>query len=119
MKNNQDHFDVLRKINVKPDITQRELAEELGFSLGKLNYCMIGPDCYLNGGVCYQKPNTGKFERESCRIDRKNVWMSSNVNMCRNVRLHWTPEHDKKDDVDIPIPIIQQTKTCWHCPLAI
>ena len=40
MKDNQDHFDVLRKINVKPDITQRELAEELGFSLGKLNYCI-------------------------------------------------------------------------------
>ena len=40
MKNTQDHFDVLRKINKKPNITQRELAEELGFSLGKLNYCL-------------------------------------------------------------------------------
>ena len=40
MKNNQDHFNVLRKINKKPEATQRELAEELGFSLGKLNYCL-------------------------------------------------------------------------------
>jgi EPS-associated MarR family transcriptional regulator len=40
MKNTQDHFEVLRKINKKPNITQRELAEELGFSLGKLNYCL-------------------------------------------------------------------------------
>ena len=40
MKNNQDHFDVLRKIQNKPESTQRELAEELGFSLGKLNYCL-------------------------------------------------------------------------------
>ena len=40
MKNNQDHFEVLRKINKNPNITQRELAEELGFSLGKLNYCL-------------------------------------------------------------------------------
>ena len=40
MKNNQDHFNVLRKINNKPQATQRELAEELGFSLGKLNYCL-------------------------------------------------------------------------------
>ena len=40
MKDNQDHFDVLRKIQRKPESTQRELAEELGFSLGKLNYCL-------------------------------------------------------------------------------
>ena len=40
MKHNQDHFNVLRKINKKPEATQRELAEELGFSLGKLNYCL-------------------------------------------------------------------------------
>ena len=37
---NQDEFNVLRKVNNKPDSTQRELAKELGFSLGKLNYCL-------------------------------------------------------------------------------
>ena len=40
MNDNQDHFNVLRKINNKPKSTQRELAEELGFSLGKINYCL-------------------------------------------------------------------------------
>ena len=40
MKNEQDHFNVLRKIQKKPESTQRELAEQLGFSLGKLNYCI-------------------------------------------------------------------------------
>ena len=40
MKDNQDYFDVLRKIQNKPNSTQRELAAELGFSLGKLNYCL-------------------------------------------------------------------------------
>ena len=40
MKDNQDHFEVLRKINSKPNSSQRELAGELGFSLGKLNYCL-------------------------------------------------------------------------------
>ena len=40
MKNNQDHFNVLRKIGSEPKPTQRELARELGFSLGKLNYCV-------------------------------------------------------------------------------
>jgi EPS-associated MarR family transcriptional regulator len=38
MKNTQDHFEVLRKIDKNPNATQRKLAEELGFSLGKLNY---------------------------------------------------------------------------------
>ena len=40
MKKNTDHFNVLRKINSKPNLTQRELASELGFSLGKINYCL-------------------------------------------------------------------------------
>ena len=39
-KHNEDHFQLLRKIQKKPDTSQRELAEELGFSLGKLNYCL-------------------------------------------------------------------------------
>ena len=40
MENNQDHFEILRKIQKRPNSTQRELAIELGFSLGKLNYCL-------------------------------------------------------------------------------
>ena len=40
MENNQDHLNLLRKIKDKPQSSQRELAEELGFSLGKLNYCL-------------------------------------------------------------------------------
>ena len=40
MKNNPDHFEIVRKIKSKPNSSQRELASELGFSLGKLNYCL-------------------------------------------------------------------------------
>ena len=40
MKDNQDHFSVLRKINNEPKASQRQMAAELGFSLGKLNYCL-------------------------------------------------------------------------------
>ena len=40
MKNNNDEFNILRKIQKKPQSTQRDLARELGFSLGKLNYCI-------------------------------------------------------------------------------
>ena len=34
------HYKLLRLIESKPDATQRELAEAMGVSLGKLNYCV-------------------------------------------------------------------------------
>ncbi len=40
MKNNLDDLNILRKIKNNPNSSQRELAKELGFSLGKLNYCL-------------------------------------------------------------------------------
>ena len=40
MKNNQDYLSVLRKIQKEPKFSQREMAKSLGFSLGKLNYCI-------------------------------------------------------------------------------
>ena len=39
-KYNQDHFDVLREIQSNQTLLKRELAQQLGFSLGKLNYCL-------------------------------------------------------------------------------
>ena len=39
-KNSQDQLNVMRKIGENPNLSQRDLAEELGFSLGKLNYCL-------------------------------------------------------------------------------
>ena len=40
MENDQDHFNVLREIDNSSKPTQRQLANKLGFSLGKLNYCI-------------------------------------------------------------------------------
>jgi EPS-associated MarR family transcriptional regulator len=40
MPDSQDNLNLLRKIKNKPESSQRELAEELDFSLGKLNYCL-------------------------------------------------------------------------------
>ena len=39
-KDSQDQLNVLRKIDANPNLSQRDLAAELGFSLGKLNYCL-------------------------------------------------------------------------------
>ena len=40
MKEDQDFLNLMRKISRRPDSSQRKLASELGFSLGKLNYCL-------------------------------------------------------------------------------
>ena len=34
------HLDLLRKLESNPEYTQRELSQEMGVSLGKINYCM-------------------------------------------------------------------------------
>ena len=36
----EELFQTLRKVHKKPNSSQRDLAEDLGFSLGKLNYCL-------------------------------------------------------------------------------
>ena len=40
MADDHDHFNVLRKIDNSNKLTQRQLAHKVGFSLGKLNYCL-------------------------------------------------------------------------------
>ena len=40
MLDDQDHFNVFREIDKSTKPTQRQLADKLGFSLGKLNYCI-------------------------------------------------------------------------------
>ena len=40
MNNKDIHLDLLRKIELSPECTQRELSKEMGVSLGKVNYCM-------------------------------------------------------------------------------
>lgn len=40
MSLSQHQFEVLRKLNKKPEVTQRELAIDLEISLGKLNYLL-------------------------------------------------------------------------------
>ena len=40
MLNKSDYLNILRQIKDSSKLTQRELATKLGFSLGKLNYCL-------------------------------------------------------------------------------
>ena len=40
MNQTETHYKVLRQIEANPEITQRELAQKLGVSVGKVNYCI-------------------------------------------------------------------------------
>ena len=41
LMNNKDiHLELLQKIELNPEYTQRELSMEMGVSLGKVNYCL-------------------------------------------------------------------------------
>ena len=40
MKLKKDEFETLRQIDTENRNSQREMAKNLGFSLGKLNYCL-------------------------------------------------------------------------------
>ncbi|MES2535074.1 MAG: MarR family EPS-associated transcriptional regulator [Pseudomonadota bacterium] len=38
--NEEYRYRILKRLEAKPEISQRELAKELGVSLGKANYCL-------------------------------------------------------------------------------
>jgi EPS-associated MarR family transcriptional regulator len=40
MNKDEIHLDLLKRLEVNPECTQRELSQELGVSLGKINYCI-------------------------------------------------------------------------------
>ena len=57
-KNNQDYLEILIKISRKSETSQRKLAQELGFSLGKLNYCI--KELHKKGLIKIQNFNKNK-----------------------------------------------------------
>jgi EPS-associated MarR family transcriptional regulator len=40
MNNKDIHLNLLRRLDSNPKCTQRELSQDMGISLGKVNYCM-------------------------------------------------------------------------------
>lgn len=40
MLDEKNRYKILKRLEARPDISQRELARELGISLGKVNFCI-------------------------------------------------------------------------------
>ena len=62
MNDSQDLLNLMRAIKNKPKLSQRELAKNLGFSLGKLNYCL---KALKNKGLV----KINNFRKKTSKID--------------------------------------------------
>jgi|TARA_B110000305_G_C19043487_1_gene449263 EPS-associated MarR family transcriptional regulator len=83
IKNNiEDQFEILRKIEKKPQATQRELAEELGFSLGKLNYCL--KELKIKGFIKIKN-----FEKSNKKISYLYMLTPSGMTMKKNLIINF------------------------------
>ena len=99
MNENKDHFELLRIIQKKPDSTQRQLAKDLGFSLGKLNYCLKA----LNNKRLVKIQNF-KNKKNKISYIKKYVLTSKGVDLRINLTIQFMKkkmqEHDElKDEI--------------------
>ncbi len=49
---NETHYQLLKALEGSPDLSQRDLAERLGISVGKVNYCL---KALMNRGLVKMK----------------------------------------------------------------
>ena len=62
MLTDEIRYQLLKQLEQNPDLTQRELAEAMGISLGKLNYCLkalIAKGCVKAGNFRRNKHKLG------------------------------------------------------------
>jgi EPS-associated MarR family transcriptional regulator len=57
----ETHFKILKRIESNPHISQRQLAQELGVSVGKINYCV---QALISKGLV----KAGNFKRSSSKM---------------------------------------------------
>ena len=57
----ETHLKILKHIQTNPDVSQRQLAEELGVSVGKVNYCLRA---LINKGFV----KAGNFKRNTDKL---------------------------------------------------
>ncbi len=91
MKEKTDLFNLLRKLAFDPDTSQRDLANSLGFSLGKLNYCL----------KALQKKGLVKiknFSKKNNKINYINKYVLTSKGI--NFRIDLTMQYMKKKMVE-------------------
>jgi EPS-associated MarR family transcriptional regulator len=72
IKNDEIYLQVLRTIEARPEQTQRQLAEELGVSLGKAHYCIKAT---IDKGLV----KMGNFSHNQKRLDFAHLLTPSGI----------------------------------------
>ena len=68
------HFKLLKTIESKPSISQRELAKELGVSLGSINYCLKALRDLRKAGINAELyPDTTKMKKQMTYANKKGI----------------------------------------------
>ena len=76
------HLKVLRHLENDPKITQRELAKELGVSLGKANYCL---KALIDRGLI----KTGNFKNSNCKSAYLYILTPKGIEEKSRITLHF------------------------------
>ena len=79
---NEIHLQVLRAVESRPGLTQRELANELGVSLGKAHYCM---KALINKGLV----KMGNFSHNQKKLDYAYLLTPSGVKSKATLTAHF------------------------------
>ena len=65
MKNKDEELRILREINKNPNLSQRNLANKVQYSLGKLNYCLYALKVKVLIKINNFKKNKNRFNPKS------------------------------------------------------
>jgi len=92
MKNHDELFKVLREVEKNPKISQRKLAENVNFSLGKINYCL---NALKNKGLVKMKNFKNNKKKIGYAYILTTKGLSKKTNMAINFLKRKMKEYDK------------------------
>ena len=92
MKNHDELFKVLREVEKNPKISQRKLAENVNFSLGKINYCL---NALKNKGLVKMKNFKNNKKKISYAYILTTKGLSKKTNMAINFLKRKMKEYDE------------------------
>jgi EPS-associated MarR family transcriptional regulator len=92
MKNHDELFKVLREVEKNPKISQRKLAENVNFSLGKINYCL---NALKNKGLVKMKNFKNNKKKIGYAYILTTKGLSKKTNMAINFLKRKMKEYDE------------------------
>ena len=116
----ETHLQILKYINSNPQISQRQLAKELGVSVGKINYC-------VQALVSKGQVKAGNFKRSSDKIGYLYLLTPKGIEEKTKLTARFLKrkmaEHEKiTQEIEQLKRDVQSIEDCWNltqCPNTI